>query len=136
VTIGDPERKGVGLGFQPVPEKKAGRNRGHLDILDDQSRVLLSLTASANEQLETDRTRARQRHAAERYPREAVLRFRGSQYRLRRIQRGRDVSLALDMTVFEADSERQSALEGVLRIASTARRKCNEPIPMETGCRA
>ncbi len=33
VMLGDPERKGVGLGFQPVPEKKAVKNRVHLDIL-------------------------------------------------------------------------------------------------------
>lgn len=33
VMIGDPERTGVGLGFQPVPEKKAVKNRVHLDIL-------------------------------------------------------------------------------------------------------
>ncbi len=33
VMIGDPERKGVGLGFQPVPEKKTVKNRVHLDIL-------------------------------------------------------------------------------------------------------
>ena len=33
VMLGDPERTGVGLGFQPVPEKKAVKNRVHLDIL-------------------------------------------------------------------------------------------------------
>lgn len=33
VMLGDPERKGVGLGFQPVPEKKTVKNRVHLDIL-------------------------------------------------------------------------------------------------------
>ncbi len=33
VMLGDPERKGVGLAFQPVPEKKAVKNRVHLDIL-------------------------------------------------------------------------------------------------------
>ncbi len=33
VMLGDPERKGVGLGFQPVPERKTVKNRVHLDIL-------------------------------------------------------------------------------------------------------
>jgi len=33
VMLGDPERKGVGLGFQPVPEKTTVKNRVHLDIL-------------------------------------------------------------------------------------------------------
>ncbi|MBA2469051.1 MAG: VOC family protein [Chloroflexia bacterium] len=33
VMIGNPERKDVGLGFQPVPEKKTVKNRVHLDIL-------------------------------------------------------------------------------------------------------
>lgn len=33
IMIGDPERKGVGLGFQPVPERKTVKNRVHLDLL-------------------------------------------------------------------------------------------------------
>jgi hypothetical protein len=33
VMLGDPGRKGVGLGFQPVPERKSVKNRVHLDIL-------------------------------------------------------------------------------------------------------
>jgi hypothetical protein len=33
VILADPEGKGVGLGFQPVPEKKAVKNRVHLDLL-------------------------------------------------------------------------------------------------------
>lgn len=33
VTIGDTERTGVGLGFQPVPERKTVKNRVHLDLL-------------------------------------------------------------------------------------------------------
>ncbi len=33
VMLGDPERQGVGLGFQPVPEEKTVKNRVHLDIL-------------------------------------------------------------------------------------------------------
>ncbi len=33
VILADPKGKGVGLGFQPVPEKKAVKNRVHLDLL-------------------------------------------------------------------------------------------------------
>jgi hypothetical protein len=33
VILVDPEGKGVGLGFGPVPEKKVVKNRVHLDIL-------------------------------------------------------------------------------------------------------
>ena len=33
VILVDPAGTGVGLGFQPVPEKKEGTNRVHLDIL-------------------------------------------------------------------------------------------------------
>ncbi len=32
-VIADPERSGVGLGFQPVPEGKVVKNRVHLDLL-------------------------------------------------------------------------------------------------------
>lgn len=31
--LGDPEGTGIGLGFQPGPEKKAVKNRVHLEIL-------------------------------------------------------------------------------------------------------
>jgi hypothetical protein len=33
VILVDPERKGVGLGFQKVPEPKTVKNRVHLDLL-------------------------------------------------------------------------------------------------------
>lgn len=33
VILTDPNGKGVGLGFQPVPEQKAVKNRVHVDIL-------------------------------------------------------------------------------------------------------
>ena len=33
VILADPERKGVGLGFQQVPEPKVVKNRVHLDLL-------------------------------------------------------------------------------------------------------
>jgi hypothetical protein len=33
VIIVDPERKGVGLGFQRVPEPKTVKNRVHLDLI-------------------------------------------------------------------------------------------------------
>ena len=46
VIIVDPERKGVGLGFQRVPEPKTVKNRVHLDLrCDDADREAARLVA-------------------------------------------------------------------------------------------